>query len=175
MAKERPEVWKNNANGPRWYIYLDPTGREETKIVPPRRTFTIMPFERQINQARAYSPEADLFRDGTFTIVTPSAETNPEEFESVNARTEEEIAVMAKEIVAEPAKAKKILASLSAPTPVMRLYEELVLEDAPNSVIQAAKKRMNDFEAVVPLEREIVATAPDVDRAAGPKVKPRRR
>ena len=171
MQVSNVEVWRNNANGSRWYHVFDPTGREVTKIAHPRKSFTLTTFERQINQSKAADPSMDLFRNGTFTLQKAADETDVEEFSSPDALTDIEINELVCHIINNPKSVAKILAPLKSSVTCNRIYESLVVEDAPKSVVEAAKAKVDSFESVIARESTIVSTAPSPSGGArGPKM-----
>lgn len=170
MKQASIEVWRNNANGSRWYHVFDPMGKEITKLVPPRRTFTLTTFERQINQSKVAEVESDPFRNGTFTLQRESEETNSEEFESPDALTDLEITTLILSLIEYPKTAKARIDKFRSPVTMGRIYEGLVLEDAPASVQAAAKEKLLSFEAVVAQERQIISTAATPSPGRGPKM-----
>lgn len=154
------EVWKNTANGTRWYTAFDVQGREISKLVNGGRTFTLTTFERQINQEKAALPELDLFRNGTFSIVKKSEDTRDEEISSKDSRTDQELMEMAMDMIADPKTAGEKLAELSSPQTIHRLLEQLVVEDAPATLIEKTKAAFHEADGgTVAVRRRIVTGA----------------
>jgi hypothetical protein len=142
------EVWKNTAAGMRWYKILDRQGREVGKTVQGGRTFTLAPFDRQINQDEAASPEQDLFRNG-----------NLDEIESSDSFTDAELSALVHEILAKDKTIEQVIYPIESPVTLGRLMEELVIEDASKSAIDAVRKKKETKEGTVAVEREYIAPA----------------
>jgi hypothetical protein len=155
------EVWKNTAVGMRWYICYNPMGAEDSKTVNGGRTFTLTTLERQVNQARSAGGGQDLFRNGTFILVRSSDSTDLQEFESRDAFTDDEIEVLVNEILGSPEEIDVLIEPLTSPVTLGRLYEEMVLVDAPSDLIAVVKDRKKQFEpGVHAVEREPAVTKP---------------
>lgn len=137
---ETVEVWKNSANGPRWFTKFDVQGRESDKVIPGGRTFSLTTFERQVTQEKAASADLDLFRNGTFILVKPANDTNEQEFESTQSVTDSQLTELALEIKAEPDKLEQVLEGFTSPITIYRFMEQLVAEDAPDRVIKKVKE-----------------------------------
>lgn len=155
------ELWKNTASGMRWYVAFDLQGRQATKTVQGGRTFTLSTFERQINQEQAADPEQDLFRNGTFVLAKPSDETDEAEIFSPNALTDAEVESIVQDVVHGDLKIGEVIEDIDSGVTLHRLWEALVLEDAPSSVIKTVKKKKDSFEGTVAQEREVVTTSPE--------------
>lgn len=137
------EIWRNVTQGLRYYIALDPIGNQTHKSVQPGRTFTISPMERRLNQEAAWAEKADMFKNGTFVLEQESPETLSEEVESANALTDKQI----EEAVALAGKGKTeaietILTDLDSLVTAERILDELVSQDARQSLINAAKNKV---------------------------------
>jgi hypothetical protein len=152
------EVWRNVAAGMRWYLAFDIQGREVTKLAQPSRTFSLTTMERQINQERAATGELDLFRNGDFVLVKASGETNDEEIRSTDSFTDEEISRLAYEILADPANVERVN-EINSPTTLQRILEELIVIDAPASVVNTVQAKVDSIKKPVP-EVELVSMAP---------------
>lgn len=160
MQPENVEVWKNTANGSRWYTQFDVRGQEVTKTVGGNRTFSLTSFERQVNQEKAASPDVDLFRNGNFILVKESAETNRAEIESPNAVTDKELEKITHEIMADPELVDGVLARLTSPSSRHRLWEHLVVEDGPSKVVEKVKSAYHEADgSVVAQRRRIITTS----------------
>lgn len=166
--QSRLEVWRNTAAGSRWYQSFDLQGRTTSKVVAGGKTFTLTAFERQINQEAAAEPHMDLFRNGTFVIVRPSEDTVLDEIQSPESMTDEEIEAGVRAVMYENADLDAWLEGVSSPITLRRVYEQLVIEDAPNTIVSKMKVRMNEVEPGVP-ERVVVSTATNTVPADRPK------
>ncbi len=153
------EVWKNTAAGMRWYKILDRQGREVGKTVQGGRTFTLAPFDRQINQDEAASPEQDLFRNGNFVLIKAAEDTNMDEIESSDSFTDAELSALVHEILAKDKTIEQVIYPIESPVTLGRLMEELVIEDASKSAIDAVRKKKETKEGTVAVEREYIAPA----------------
>ena len=152
------EVWRNVAAGMRWYLAFDVQGREVTKLAQPSRTFSLTTMERQINQERAANGDLDLFRNGDFVLVKASGDTNDEEIRSTDAFTDEEVTRLAYEILADPANVERVN-EINSPTTLQRILEELIVLDAPTSVVGTVQTKVDSIRKPVP-EVELVSVAP---------------
>ena len=140
------EIWKNVTPGLRYYIEMDPLGRQTHGLVQAGRTFTITPLERQINQQAAASPEMDMFRNGTFVLVQPTDDTIEDEVMSPNAISDGEIEVAVHEALAGDEEAiQEILDRVSSSVTAQRVLEELVVQDGPTSLVEAAKAKVDEY------------------------------
>lgn len=145
MAQLGREVWKNVTPGLRYYIALDAIGNQTSKTVEAGRTFTISPLERQINQQAAYDPKVDLFRNGGFVLIQGTEDTNEDEIESPNSVSDAEIEEAVHEALAKNSvPVELMLAKTSSVTTAQRILEELVLQDAPASLVQLAKQVVDE-------------------------------
>lgn len=155
------EVWKNTANGTRWFLTFDPRGVETAKTVKGGKSFSLTPLERQVNQERADEGN-DLFRDGTFLLVKAAESTNMDEIASDQALTDGEIEVQVHELLAKNVSADELIAGIESSVTLGRLYEKLVLEDAPPTAIAIVREKMLSKEATVPVERVIIDSGREV-------------
>lgn len=147
MVQLDREVWKNVSPGLRHYITLDPIGNQTSTTVQPGRTFTITPLERQLNQQAVYDPKADLFRNGTFVLVKETEDTLTDEIVSPNSVSDAEIEEAVHEALAgDPVRVELMLERVSSTTTAQRILEELVLQDAPQSLVELAKEIVDKFE-----------------------------
>ena len=169
-SKSTVELWKNTANGMRWYIEFDVRGAETTKTVTGGRTFTISTLARQVNQERAASPDMDLFRNGTFLLVKESDETNRDEIESPESITDEQIETMVNEVMAKNLTIEEAIKGIESVVTLQRIYEQLVVEDASKAAIDTVKAKISGKQPTVAVEREYVATS-----APMPPPRPERR
>lgn len=140
------EVWKNVTPGLRYYIEMDPLGRQTHGLVQAGRTFTITPLERQINQQGAASPEQDMFRNGSFVLVQETDETILDEVVSPNSVSDGEIEVAVHEALAgDEESIMQILDNVSSAVTAQRVLEELVVQDGPASLVEAAKAKVDEY------------------------------
>ncbi len=152
-APKNVEVWRNTANGPRWYVTYDVHGRESSKVVPPNRTFTLTVFERQINQEKAASPELDLFRNGTFLLQKPSEETSEHEITSPNALTDQELEELALNLTQGHDEVESVLERITTPNTLHRLMEQLVAEGADEEILAPVREKYHETEGSVVARR----------------------
>lgn len=156
------EIWKNTANGPRWYTVFDTQGREVAKTVQGGRTFTVTVFERRVNQDKVALPELDAFRNGTFILVRESSETDEREVESPNAKTDSELEQIVNETLADPSYIDGVLQEVSSTATLHRLLEFLVADDAPSSAIDKVRAAFHAADGgVTAVKRRMVTTARD--------------
>lgn len=160
QARDLIEVWKNQAAGMRWYTILDRQGREVGKTVQGYRTFTLTAFDRQINQDMAASPEQDLFRNGSFVLIKKAADTQMDEIESPDSFTDQELTTLIHEVLAKDKTIEEVIFPVESPLTLGRLMEELVIEDAPKSYIDAVREKKDSKEATVAAQREFVSEGP---------------
>jgi hypothetical protein len=148
------EMWRNTALGRRWYIDFDVQGREITKVVPGQRSFTLSTFARRVNQERVPDATADLFRNGNFVLVRATSETDMDEIDSKESRTDGELEVLSHEVLSGHVDVKTVLSELNSVTTITRLYEQFVLDDHASSVLSAIKAKLDDLGPKVQ-EREV--------------------
>jgi len=154
------EVWKNQAAGMGWYKILDRQGHPIGKTVQGYRTFTLTPFDRQINQDEAASPEQDLFRNGRFVLIKPAADTHMDEIESSDSFTDAELSTLVHEVLAKDRTIEAAIHTVESGVTLGRIMEELVIEDAPKSYIDAVRAKKDSKEATVAANREFVSEGP---------------
>ena len=87
-AISQSEVWKNSGLGTCAIRVLDNLGREVDKLIRGGQTFQLSTRERQMNQWGAATPGQDIFRNGRFTLISPSDKTDMSEIESVDSWTD---------------------------------------------------------------------------------------
>lgn len=155
--RDKIEVWKNQAAGMRWYKVLDRQGYEVGKTVHGYRTFTLTPFDRQINQDKAASPEQDLFRNGSFVLIKKAADTQMDEIESPDSFTDAELTTLIHEVLAKDKTIEEAIFNVESAVTLGRLMEELVIEDAPKSFIDAVRAKKDSKENTVAEQREYVS------------------
>lgn len=146
MAQVAKELWRNVTAGVRHYIKLDPIGNQTHGVVQPGKTFTISPIERRLNQEAAYADKADLFRNGTFILVEGSEQTSEEEIESINSITDAQIVAAVEAALGgnnQPIEA--MIRAVDSYVTCQRIVEELVVQDARQSLVDAAKRRLSDL------------------------------
>ncbi len=154
------EVWKNQAAGMGWYKVLDRQGHEVGKTVQGYRTFTLSPFDRQINQDKAASPEQDLFRNGRFVLIKPAADTHMDEIASSDSFTDAELTTLVHEVLAKDKTIEEAIFKVESGVTLGRIMEELVVEDAPKSAIDAVRAKKDSKENTVAANREFVSEGP---------------
>ncbi len=155
--RDRIEVWKNQAAGMRWYKILDRQGYEIGKTVHGYRTFTLTPFDRQINQDKAASPEQDLFRNGNFVLIKKAVDTHMDEIESPDSFTDAELTTLVHEVLAKDKTIEAAIHFVESPVTLGRLLDELVIEDAPKSYLDVVRAKKESKEATVAAEREYIS------------------
>jgi hypothetical protein len=148
MAEEvKKEIWKNASAGLRFYIALTAIGEQTTKTVNSGRTFTISALERRLNQEAVYGKEVDPFRDGTFLLVRQADDTEQDEIESPNSVTDAEIETAVREAMGGDSVAiEMMIERVGGINTAQRIYEEAVAADAPGSVIELAKAKVESLE-----------------------------
>ena len=167
--KDSVEVWKNTAAGMRWYQETDRMGRQTGKIVKGNRTFTISPFDRQVNQDSVASAEQDHFRNGTYVLVKAAADTDLAEIESPDSKTDSEILSIVYELMAGNISIDKALYGVKSPIALGRIYERAVIEDASKSVVDELKRRRDAATKTEVRERAVVSAAPEKPEVKTPR------
>lgn len=157
------EVWRNVAKGMRWYTRFDPAGRETSGKVMGGKTFTVTPFERQLNQEKAATSELDAFRNGTFVLVRAAEETIKDEIESPDSLSKNEIESIVHQLLAAPGDLPSILEDISSATTLDRLKEYMIAYGL--DVTKVEEKYYEVTGETAPVRRRIigetaVATAP---------------
>lgn len=177
------EIWKNASAGLRHYIALSAIGEQISRTVNAGRTFTITPLERRLNQEAVYDAKVDPFRDGTFLMVRETDDTVMDEIESPNSVTDAEIEAAVQEAVGgDTVPIEAMIEKVGGINTAQRIYEETVAMDAPGSIIEMAKKKVEsleerptglDGETLVVGERDVVTAAAmaDTGKAADSKWK----
>lgn len=162
------ETWKNPTEGRVWVNRLDHRGEpKRVEIIGPGRTFHLTPAERRMNQEMAYSPDLDLFTNGTLApirlIGTDEAEaaafaTNP------NLMTEGDM----RALVAKPKRGgtsdafTERLGELRNVATLQRLLALAREEDAPLSRVEAIESRLGEVApGSVVKERVTTSSAPE--------------
>lgn len=160
-AEGNLEVWKNTAAGLRWFKKHDRVGKESSGLVRGGRTFTITPFDRQVNQDMAATPEQDLFRNGTFYMVKAAEDTNVDEIQSPDALTEGEVLALSLDIMGSPERVDYFLKEVRSPIALGRVLEQLVVDDAPKEAVQYVRDKRDKFDKSekVKVEHEVVSKA----------------
>lgn len=166
--KDKLEVWKNTTAGLRWCEVTDRQGRQTTRLVKGGRTFTITPFERQLNQDAAAEPELDHFRNGTFILIKKAVDTDMAEIESPDSLTDAEILGTVHELMAKNMTVSQALKGIKSPVALQRIYERAVAEDISKSQIDEIKDRLQMAEGTAPVQEHEVASPPPKPE---PKVK----
>lgn len=141
------ELWKNEAAGMRWVTVFDPVGNPKSQIVHPGKTFLVSPLERQVNQDAVHAKGADLFTNGTFTLVRATEETVADEIESVNSLSDDEIeAAIAKVKQGDTSALDLMIEVTYSHITASRIYEALVVADVAQSWVSMAKTKMDSLE-----------------------------
>jgi hypothetical protein len=163
------EVWKNVAAAPRHYICFTSIGELTSKVVQAGRTFTCTSVERRLNQEAVYDAKVDPFRDGTFILVKETDDTVHDEIESVDSITDQEIEVAVNEAIGgDPVRIDTMLRAVSGINTANRILEELVVQDASSSLVNAAKELVDkltdkpigdDGNPITIGSREVISTA----------------
>ena len=137
QAPQNIEVWKNVTKGMRWFTRFNVQGAETDGRVQGGRTFTLTPFERQVNQEKAATNELDLFRNGTFILVRGANDTVKEEIASPNSLTQSDLSDLAVQVLAEPQDLDGILLEIGASHSTLDRFKEfLIAHEAPTSAIE---------------------------------------
>lgn len=143
--KDTVEVWKNVARGFSWITKIAPNGSEMAEVVHAGRIFTITPYERQINQWKAATPEQDLFRNGRFLLVQAAEETNHDEIESVESMTDAELAEIALMSIDDPEIIDERLRNIKSAVTLTRLLDTYEQYDkVPEKVIKKTKEALKE-------------------------------
>lgn len=170
QAPDQLEVWKNVAKGMRWITRFDVQGRESDAKIMAGRTFTLTPFERQINQEKAASPELDFFRNGTFVLVRGASGedgTNEEEIQSPASLTNDEIEELVQRALADPDDLDQILGELTSAVALDRILEFMVAYDAPTELIDKTREKFHQADGgTVPVRRRAVGLEDTVQTEA---------
>ena len=147
MAEITKEIWKNVSAGLRHYIALNAIGEQTSKTVRAGRTFTLTPLERRLNQEAVYDPKVDPFRDGTFLVVKETDDTEMDEILSPNSVTDGEIEDAIREAIGgDPIPIEAMIERIEGINTAQRIYEEAVAMDAPASVVEHAKAKVESLE-----------------------------
>jgi len=130
------EIWRSKSRGLCSIKVLDIMGRESDKLIRGEKTFTITSSERQMNQWAAATPEQDMFRNGMFVLVKPTADTNMEEISSADSWTDDEIEDFVMQTIGSieagddvSVEFGKIVGSLSSVVTLNRFKEEAAAQD----------------------------------------------
>lgn len=150
------ETWKNPNQGRVVVLKMDHRGeltREE--MVRPEATFTITPAERALNQQLAYSPEVDMFTNGTLAPVqllegsdiAAAVAANP------NLLSEREMHTLVTAAATEPPDVAALaqafaerLGSIANATTLRRLLDLAITDDAAYSRVTAIQRRLAEVE-----------------------------
>lgn len=154
MSRNEVELWKNVSLGSAWVRKTDHRGLEKVEVIKGKRTFTITPFDRQINQQMSAEPEADLFRNGWFVLVRAADSTDENEILGTDAMTDNEIETLVLEVQGNPDAINPVVRKIKSPVTLDRIIEEMVVQDAPHSavaIVKAAREEMVEVE-VNPVE-----------------------
>lgn len=155
MNRKDVEIWQNASVGSVWVRKLTPQGQEKASVIKGKKSFTVTPFERQINQALSAEPEMDIFRNGTVILIRAAEDTDEREIDGPNALTDGEIALLVRETLVDPKSIRAPLKKITSVVTLDRLLEELFLEeDAPHEAVEAVKAAIENKReiAVNPVE-----------------------
>lgn len=146
MAQGAKELWKNVAQGTRHYVRLDPIGNQTHGVVQPGKTFTITPLERRLNQEAAYATKADMFLNGTFILLQACEDTVLSEIESDDAVSDEELEDAVRSAgEGDTVGIELMMERVESLVTAERILEELVVQDARQSLVDAAKRKVSDY------------------------------
>ena len=154
--KDKLEVWKNTTAGLRWCEVTDRQGRQQSRLVKGGRTFTITPFERQLNQDAAADAGLDHFRNGTFVLS---------EIASPDSLTDSEVLGIVHDLMAKTRTVGNALKGIKSPVALQRIYERAVVEDISKSQIDEIKGRLQVAEGTAPvMEHEVASPIPEPEK-----------
>ena len=153
-AQQKSEIWRNSSLGMCSVRVLDTFGREDDKVVRGGQTFQLSTHERKMNQWLAATPEQDMFRNGYFSLIAPSGETDMEEIQSPDSWTDKEIEDFVLQRVGEdkagavdPADAlNKVLDVMVSTLTLRRFQEEVVVQKLPAKYRKLVDDRLRDIE-----------------------------
>lgn len=163
--KDKLEVWKNTTAGLRWCEVTDRQGRQQSRLVKGGRTFTITPFERQLNQDAAADAGLDHFRNGTFVLVKAAKDTDMSEIASPDSLTDSEVLGIVHDLMAKTRTVGNALKGIKSPVALQRIYERAVVEDISKSQIDEIKGRLQVAEGTAPvMEHEVASPIPEPEK-----------
>ena len=146
----KKEIWMSRAAAIRWYTCFNPQGGEKTAIVQAGKTFMVTPLERQMNQDAVHAKEADPFTNGTFTLVTSTEDTQMDEIRSLNSVPDQEIVDAVKAAKeGNPNKIQNFIDEVDSHMTMGRIYEMLLVENAPQDLVARTQARMAVLEEVL--------------------------
>jgi hypothetical protein len=165
-AISNSEVWRNSGAGLCSIVVLDNLGREVDKLIRGGQTFQLSTRERQMNQWSAASNELDMFRNGRFTLISPSSQTNMKEVESVDSWTDTAIEDFILQRLGDSktdvegglTRLSTVVNEMSSALTLKRFKEEAAVQDLPTKyrkVINDRLKEVGDTQAEI-VEREVV-------------------
>ena len=165
-AIDNSEVWKNTSRGLCAVKVLDNIGREDDKVIRGGQTFQISTRERQMNQWAAANGDLDMFRNGRFSLISPSASTDMSEIQSPDSWTDSEIEDfilqrIGDEKVGDDAKTKLVLVidEMNSPVTLLRFKEEAALQKLPAKLRKVIDNRLDEVDdSVEVVEKEIIDT-----------------
>lgn len=176
-AISNSEVWKNAGAGVSAIKVLDNLGREADKLIKGGQTFQISTRERQMNQWGAASPELDLFRNGRFTLISPSASTDMSEVESVDSWTDSAIEDFILQRLGDAKtddenglkRLKTVIAEIQSPLTLYRFRDESAMQGLPAKYKKAITERIKDVEpaSAEVVEREVLSEGREVVKTKG--------
>jgi len=164
-AIDQVEIWRNSSKGIASIRVLDTLGRETDKVVRGGQTFQVSARERQMNQWAAASGEQDMFRNGFFTLISPSKVTNMQEIVGESSWTDKAIEEFILQRVGDDKAGEdagdaldKALMTMSSPVTLDRFKEEAALQKLPAKLRKKIDARLKDVDTrVETTEREIVS------------------
>jgi hypothetical protein len=170
-TQESVEVWKNTAAGMRWIQAINRQGFKEGQTIRGGRTFTVTPFNRQINQDSVASPEQDAFRNGTFVLVKAAKDTNQNEIESPDSLTDSEVLALVYEVIGNSLSVEEALKGINSPIALTRIHEQFILQDdVPKKTLDYVKSRRTAAEGTeVVAERVQVSPTPKAEVVKTPR------
>ena len=151
MTRPDVEVWRNVAQGISSIKKLDPMNREMDTIIRGGQTFTITPFERQMNQQYAASPDLDMFRNGRLVIIEAADATNAAEIESINSWTDAEIDDFVLQAKGNLEAAVPFLERVQSIVTLRRI-EETAIEEEVSELVPHIESRMKVLNPDLPVE-----------------------
>lgn len=155
QATVQLETWHNP--GPGRVVILRTDGRGDLvveEMVGPERNFVLASAEREQMQRLAYSPEQDMFSNGTLMPVhliegsqmAREAASNPNLLSDGDMRTL--VTGKGKSKPAAAAAFEEKLATIANATTLGRLLSLAEAEDAPVSRVRAIQRRLSEVEGV---------------------------
>lgn len=166
MADEL-ETWKNPTAGRVWINRLNHRNElDKVEVIAGGRTFHISSQERKLNQEMAYSPDLDLFANGTLTPVRliEGSEDAREFAANPNLLTEDDMRGLVKKTKGATDAFVERLATIKNPATLERLLSLAREEDAPLSRVEAIQSRLGEVSSSSPYASTATreTTSPDL-------------